>query len=185
MLSDSHPSWRPRPWGSYQLSRAQRCADRRSLATVRSEVMRCKTASLSRPAKPTTGLPVYARRPPRGPGVPHGVRERARRSRDAGGRRLREAAVPSTRTWNHATRSVSPSKAGVTVAVARSGRKMASWMEQWVPPEQMPWLAAPPLIEMPAGRTWRCGHTASRWSRKEPGYDANRGHVGPAPASPR
>src|SRR5215207_5790008 len=26
---DSHPSWRPRPWGSYQQSRAERCADRR------------------------------------------------------------------------------------------------------------------------------------------------------------
>jgi hypothetical protein len=43
MLSDSHPSWRPRPWGSYQQSRAYRYATLRfcrSRATVRGEVMR-------------------------------------------------------------------------------------------------------------------------------------------------
>ena len=27
---DSHPSWRPRPWGSYQRSTAKRCAIKRS-----------------------------------------------------------------------------------------------------------------------------------------------------------
>jgi hypothetical protein len=67
---DSHPSWRPRPWGSYQQNAGNRCANRRfrrSRPTVRVEVMcshRVQLYMCSRPSPrsraPRPPLPCYS-----------------------------------------------------------------------------------------------------------------------------